>query len=122
MPCPTCGGERWLCEEHQDQPMGHDGCSGAGDPCPDCQPADRPLHPPGFVTIARVEDDPVPFGYLRCPSCRTAVRLPAHEPVVPQDPAVPPGLDLAFGKLESIECPTCGATVTVPDDHPWYRP
>lgn len=54
MPCPTCDGERWLCEEHPDKPMTHDGCTGAGDPCPDCQPADRPLHPPGFTTIARV--------------------------------------------------------------------
>jgi hypothetical protein len=42
---------RWTCEEHPDKPMGHDGCKGAGDPCPDCNPqsADKvPTLPPGF--------------------------------------------------------------------------
>jgi len=37
--------------------MGHDGCRGAGDPCQDCQPAERPLSPPGFVSIVSVYDE-----------------------------------------------------------------
>lgn len=66
--------------------------------------------------------NPVPFGYVRCPSCLTIVRLPAHEPVCLQDPALPPGIDLAFGTLESLPCPDCGGLVTVPPDQPWGRP
>lgn len=57
MPCLTCGGERWLCEEHTDLPWPHDDCPGPGVPCPDCQPADRPLNPPGFVSIVSVDDE-----------------------------------------------------------------
>ena len=29
----------WVCEEHTEQPEGHDGCDGIGMPCPICQPA-----------------------------------------------------------------------------------
>ena len=58
MPCLTCGGERWMCEGHPDQPMGHGGCTGAGDPCTDCQLRDRPLMPPGYVSyISAAEGD-----------------------------------------------------------------
>jgi hypothetical protein len=32
--CPLCRDERWICEQHPDQPMGHDGSRGAGVPCP----------------------------------------------------------------------------------------
>ena len=39
MTCTRCQGTRWTCEEHPDKPMGHDGCKGAGDPCPDCNDA-----------------------------------------------------------------------------------
>jgi endogenous inhibitor of DNA gyrase (YacG/DUF329 family) len=66
--------------------------------------------------------DPVPFGHVRCPSCGTVIRLPAHEPVVPEDRTLPPGIDLAFGQLVSIGCPTCETTVSVPDDQAWFRP
>jgi hypothetical protein len=54
--CKLCRDERWVCEEHPDQPMGHDGCRGAGVPCPDCNPAGGPDEPPaprrGFKTTA----------------------------------------------------------------------
>ena len=44
-PCPRCDGTGWVCENHHNRPW--DGASeradacgcGAGDPCPDCQPA-----------------------------------------------------------------------------------
>ena len=32
--CKLCRDERWICEEHPEQPMGHDECMGAGMPCP----------------------------------------------------------------------------------------
>jgi hypothetical protein len=33
-PVSTCTcAEGWVCEEHKDRPMGHDGCGGAGQPC-----------------------------------------------------------------------------------------
>jgi hypothetical protein len=51
MTCARCHDTHWTCEEHPDKPMGHDGCKGAGDPCPDCNPqsADKvPTLPPGF--------------------------------------------------------------------------
>jgi hypothetical protein len=31
--CPRCQGSGWVCEDHRTQPMGHDGCGGAGAPC-----------------------------------------------------------------------------------------
>jgi len=34
--CKLCRGVRWVCEERPGQPMGHDGCRGAGVPCPLC--------------------------------------------------------------------------------------
>jgi hypothetical protein len=35
----TCGrcADGWVCEDHPDQPHGHDGCDGAGEPCPNLQ-------------------------------------------------------------------------------------
>lgn len=39
--CATCGGDRWVCEEHPSEPQDHDDdddCRGAGAPCPDCNP------------------------------------------------------------------------------------
>jgi hypothetical protein len=44
--CKRCWDERWVCEEHLARPMGHDGCRGAGVPCPDCNPAGGPDEPP----------------------------------------------------------------------------
>lgn len=32
--CTRCHGVAWVCEEHPDKPMFHDGCGGAGMPCP----------------------------------------------------------------------------------------
>lgn len=31
--CPRCLGRGFMCEDHPDQPMDHDGCRGAGVPC-----------------------------------------------------------------------------------------
>jgi hypothetical protein len=54
-PCPLCEGERWVCEQHPERPFPHEDCDGPGDPCPACNP-DAEL-PPGWVSIARVDDD-----------------------------------------------------------------
>jgi hypothetical protein len=51
MTCARCQDTRWVCEEHPEMPMGHDGCGGAGDPCPDCnapKDGDPPALPPDF--------------------------------------------------------------------------
>jgi hypothetical protein len=51
MTCTRCQGSRWVCEEHPDQPMEHDGCKRAGMPCPDCNASSRgkePVLPPEF--------------------------------------------------------------------------
>jgi hypothetical protein len=32
--CTRCAGTGWVCEAHPDKPMEHDGCTGAGEPCP----------------------------------------------------------------------------------------
>lgn len=48
-PCPRCGGKKWVCEVHDDQPWPHEGCGGAGMPCPLCQHAStRPNLGPGW--------------------------------------------------------------------------
>ena len=51
MTCARCHDTRWTCEEHPDKPMGHDGCKGTGDPCPDCNPQSAEKVPtlPGAV-------------------------------------------------------------------------
>jgi hypothetical protein len=47
--CKLCRDRRWICEAHPDQPMDHDGCGGAGMPCPMCNAGDGlPELPPGF--------------------------------------------------------------------------
>ena len=45
MNCARCQDTRWTCEEHPDKPMRHDGCNGAGDPCPLCNPASEHIVP-----------------------------------------------------------------------------
>jgi hypothetical protein len=35
-PCQDCDGTYWICEEHPDRPMEHDGCGAAGLLCPWC--------------------------------------------------------------------------------------
>jgi hypothetical protein len=37
--CRDCGGSYWVCEEHPDRQIDHDGCGGAGMPCPWCNTA-----------------------------------------------------------------------------------
>ena len=49
--CARCQDTHWVCEEHPDKPMDHDGCGGAGMPCPICNPSSRgkvPILPPDF--------------------------------------------------------------------------
>lgn len=42
MPCPTCRGVEWVCENHTDKPWDESGCQcGAGAPCPACNPLAR---------------------------------------------------------------------------------
>jgi hypothetical protein len=49
--CRRCDGGGWVCENHPDRPWDGtssraDACGcGAGDPCPDCQPAGQPRFP-----------------------------------------------------------------------------
>lgn len=49
MTCSRCADTGWTCEEHPDKPMGHNGCKGAGDPCPLCNTMATPRPPAGFV-------------------------------------------------------------------------
>jgi len=56
--CTRCQGERWTCEEHPALPCNHDGCNGAGDPCPVCNAGDAPRPPRGFLSyLPRREAD-----------------------------------------------------------------
>ena len=46
--CACCEGSRWICESHPDRPFsGSRSCnrSGAGIPCPMCNPADELTEP-----------------------------------------------------------------------------
>lgn len=62
--CPTCDGENWVCESHQNKPWRQksdvqDGCyCDAGVPCPDCNISlgrdDPPRMPPGFTDMKDV--------------------------------------------------------------------
>lgn len=37
--CGQCRGDGWVCENHRSESQGHDdACSGAGEPCPACNP------------------------------------------------------------------------------------
>ena len=37
--CANCRGDGWVCENHRSETQGHDdACSGAGEPCPSCNP------------------------------------------------------------------------------------
>ena len=58
--CPICKGERWVCENHPNQPWNASGCEcGAGEPCRICNPCTRdnpPAMPPGFRVICQVGD------------------------------------------------------------------
>lgn len=62
--CRRCDGRRWVCEIHPFTPWDGPtkcGCGAAGDPCPDCNPADElspPVVPPDFE-IDRESD----YGY-----------------------------------------------------------
>ena len=57
--CARCRNTGWVCETHDDRPMDHEGCHGAGMPCPSCNVsnADNPPRlPPGFQIDESVED------------------------------------------------------------------
>jgi hypothetical protein len=51
MKCARCQDTGWVCERHDDRPMDHDGCPGAGMPCPSCNVSNEenpPRLPAGF--------------------------------------------------------------------------
>lgn len=59
--CKRCDGTGWVCENHPSVPWagltkepmcrsGVEGCGGAGDPCPDCNPLAAYTSPPLPVT------------------------------------------------------------------------
>ena len=45
-PCSSCHGGQIICAYHATKPLGHDGCEGAGMPCPRCysRPTQRRSH------------------------------------------------------------------------------
>lgn len=54
--CSNCDGERWVCENHDNEPWDGDPkcCGGAGVPCPVCNdvgPGEVPEFPPGVTII-----------------------------------------------------------------------
>jgi len=71
MTCPTCKGERWVCEEHDGLPRRHNmiaeleinglsrftivECKSAGDPCPICNKGSPPEMPPDFTVIDKAK-------------------------------------------------------------------
>jgi hypothetical protein len=55
MSCPHCRDTGWVCEEHPNKPMDHEGCAGAGMPCI-CNRADAE-HPPALPPGFRVDRD-----------------------------------------------------------------
>jgi hypothetical protein len=57
MSCPRCAGIGWVCEEHPDQPMRHEGCRGAGDPCPVCNALASRDQPPNVPRDFKVDYD-----------------------------------------------------------------
>lgn len=70
MRCPTCHGLRWTCEDHPELPQNHDGCGGAGVPCPRCNVEEPPRLPGGWTSVARVAEAP---GFaINCPECGAA--------------------------------------------------
>lgn len=59
--CHVCGGEKWVCENHPENPW-NDGnpecCGGAGMPCQTCNKKEIPQMPPGSTVIwSRFNDD-----------------------------------------------------------------
>jgi hypothetical protein len=56
--CLPCGGEGWVCEDHPDQPEGHDERCGAGMPCPACNTSDPPRKPPGWISLVKGAEKP----------------------------------------------------------------
>lgn len=74
--CPHCKGTGWVCEQHSDQPMGHDGCLGPGMPCELCAPdGELPGLPPGFVPVGQLvgeQPDDEAEHFVVCPDCGQA--------------------------------------------------
>lgn len=56
--CNNCGGEEWVCENHQDRGFGAASC-GAGAPCPVC----NPLHESGILNRAADRIRALPESY-----------------------------------------------------------
>jgi hypothetical protein len=54
--CTRCSGAGWICEAHQDRPWPHDECCEPGEPCFACNTGNPPRRPPGFISLASVDD------------------------------------------------------------------
>jgi hypothetical protein len=73
--CKLCGGERWICEEHPEQPMGHDECMGAGMPCPRAgQHHCEGSKPPSTASTAAVSKKAPPWGGASEAAARATAR------------------------------------------------
>jgi hypothetical protein len=60
MKCARCRDVGWVCERHDDKPWEHDGCGGAGMPCPDCNVSNEdnpPRLPEGFQVDEDLDDE-----------------------------------------------------------------
>src|SRR4051794_8126954 len=83
--CKTCGGARWVCEDHLERPWGGASdrsdachCGGAGAPCPACNPCDRdnpPQMPEGYLSLVTrdtrgLSDEDGPIRAFPPPRCR----------------------------------------------------
>ena len=51
--CVQCRGLLWICEAHPERPWPHEGCRGAGDPCPVCNLGPNVKDPTGFKAHAK---------------------------------------------------------------------
>jgi len=54
--CVRCRGVLWICEAHPERPWPHEGCRGAGDPCPVCNLGPTVKDPPGFKAQTKATD------------------------------------------------------------------
>jgi len=51
--CVQCLGLKWVCESHPTQPWPHQGCDGAGKPCPTCNTEPWPDKPPHWQSLLK---------------------------------------------------------------------
>jgi len=56
--CGRCHDEAWVCESHPDEPWEHEGCGGAGMPCPSCNTDEPPRFGPNVLAVEYLTHDP----------------------------------------------------------------